>query len=154
MLKRRQIMTWEQEPGIKNSCRRILKLFTSSCQGTRQMQTNETHWALPAWAKTETSHSHCWGETCIAVPVSPEMSGSEGDGGADRAVNCLVSLNELCKLTTLRKAARCMSCGVGTWWPGAAPSLPTCCAVRAAEMGEHLVGGTPSPFFFGPVFTN
>lgn len=43
LLKRRQIMTREQEPGIKNSCRRILKLFTSSCQGTRQMQTNETH---------------------------------------------------------------------------------------------------------------
>lgn len=43
LLKRRQIMTREQEPGIKNSCCRILKLFTSSCQGTRQMQTNETH---------------------------------------------------------------------------------------------------------------
>lgn len=78
------------------------------------------------------------------------LSGSEGDGGAEGVVNCSVSLNELCKLTTLRKAARCLSGGAGRWWPGAAPSLPTCCAVTDPETrgGERLGGNvTPTPLF-------
>lgn len=138
MLKRRQIMTREQEPGIKNSWSWNIKTFllhhvkapgkckqmspTELClRGPRQGR------ATPPRLGTELQCGPCRSRD-VRLPGGQEFRG---------IFNCSVSLNELCQVTTpLREL------GVGNVEPGReAPALPACCAVKMWGKGECLVVG-------------